>query len=71
MSSGVQLAGGAAPEKSQTAAKSARVTVAQLASPLTVWEKAAAWSAMHVEYSATVAVQGEGRSLLLGLAGLA
>jgi hypothetical protein len=69
--SDVQLAGGSPVLKAQTAAKSFFVTVAQLASPLTVGVKAAAWSVMQVEYSATVAVQVEGMSLQLGLPGLA
>ena len=68
MSSTRQLAGKSALEKAQTASKSARVTVAQLARPLTVCAKTVAWSAMQVEYSATVAVHGEGRALQLGVA---
>jgi hypothetical protein len=67
----VQLAGGLPVLKAQTAAKSFLVTVAQLASPLTVGVKAAAWSVMRVEYSATIAAQVEGMSLQLGLTGLA
>jgi hypothetical protein len=53
----VQLAGSAADMKTQTAAKSDRVTVAQLARALTCWLKSAALSAMQAKYCATVAPQ--------------
>ena len=53
----VQLAGTAADMKTQTAAKSGRVTVAQLASAFTFWLKSATLSVMQAEYCATVAEQ--------------
>ena len=53
----VQLAGRSAVMKTQTAAKSGRVTVAQLASVLTCWLKSATLSAMQAKYCATVALQ--------------
>jgi hypothetical protein len=53
----VQLAGRSAVMKSQTEARSGRVTVAQLASALTCWLKSAALSVMQVKYCATVALQ--------------
>jgi hypothetical protein len=53
----VQLAGSVADMKAQTAAKSAFVTVAQLASALTCWLKSAALAAMQAKYCATVASQ--------------
>jgi hypothetical protein len=68
---GVQLDGRPPLTKSQTGCKSAFVTVAQLASPLAVWVKAAAWSVMQAEYCITVTVQSFGMSLQLGLLGLA
>jgi acetyl-CoA acetyltransferase len=68
----VQLAGRlSSVMKAQTAAKSALVTVAQLASPGTTLLYAAASSVMQVEYSATVAVQVEEMSPQLGLGGSA
>ena len=47
---GVQLAGSAPVMKSQTAAKSGRVTVAQLGSAFTCWLKAATLSVIQAEY---------------------
>jgi hypothetical protein len=52
----VQLAGRSAVIKSQTAAKSGSVTVAQLASVPTCWLKLATLSVMQVRYCATVAL---------------
>jgi hypothetical protein len=44
------------------------VVVSQAGNPLTVWRKTATSSLMQAEYSATVAVQVEGRTLQPGLA---
>ena len=60
--SNVQLAGGSAVTASQTEARSARVTVAQLGNPLADWLEVAAWSLTQTEYCATVAVQLAGMS---------
>ena len=65
--SAMQLAGGGAAMTSNSAAVSARVSVAQVLSPVTVCVKAAASALMQAEYSATVAVQVVGMSLQPGL----
>jgi len=61
----MQLAGGSAVVKFQTASRSAIVTVAQLANSATLWFRASVLSTMQAEYCATVAVQfaGMGRQI--------
>jgi hypothetical protein len=63
-SSDVQLAGSSALMNPQSTGLSAVTTVAQVGSVLTPWVKAAAWSAMQAEYSATVARRRAGRGYL-------
>jgi hypothetical protein len=65
----VQLAGSAASMKAQTASRSGRVTVAQLASASTFWLKSATLSVMQAKYWATVAAQFAVMSVQLAMAG--
>ena len=65
----VQLAGGSAVTKAQTASRSDILTVAQAARRLTPSLKAAVLSMMQAEYCDTVAVQVAGMAAQLGVAG--